>query len=133
MVRVPAYISTIISATADDGPDEMMSFPAGLHYLLTFPARIPPKSQKLMCLYANFSEKGCLYIAIYATFSKRENEWIVWTRGESHLFKAFISNGNNREMSACFPNVNFSQIHLSKSNNLDRDVRARSKYAVLTF
>ena len=32
VVRVPAYISTIISAAADEGPDEMMCFPAGLHY-----------------------------------------------------------------------------------------------------
>ena len=30
---VSAYISTIISAAADKGPDEMMCFPAGLHYL----------------------------------------------------------------------------------------------------
>ena len=76
VVRVPAYISTIISAAADEDPDEMMCFPAGLHYLLTFPTRMSEISQK-MCLYANFSEKGCLYIAIYANFSKRENEWIV--------------------------------------------------------
>ena len=27
VVRVPAYISTIISAAADEGPDEMMCFP----------------------------------------------------------------------------------------------------------
>ena len=27
-------------------------------------------------VYANFSEKGRLYIAIYANFSKREKEWI---------------------------------------------------------
>ena len=27
------YISTIISVAADEGPDEMMCFPAGLHYL----------------------------------------------------------------------------------------------------
>ena len=70
MVRVPAYISTIISAAADEGPDEMMCFPAGLHFLLTFPTRMSKISQKSMRLYANFSEKGCLYIAIYANFSK---------------------------------------------------------------
>ena len=33
-------ISTIISAAADEGPDEMMCFPAGLHYLLTFQTRV---------------------------------------------------------------------------------------------
>ena len=65
VVRVPAYISTIMTK----GPDEMMCFPAGLHYLLTFQTRMSKISQKLMCLYANFSEKGCLYIAIYANFS----------------------------------------------------------------
>ena len=70
VVRVPEYISTIICAAADEGPDEMMCFPAGLHYLLTFPTRMSVISQKSMCLYANFSEKGCLYIAIYAKFSK---------------------------------------------------------------
>ena len=77
VVRVPAYISTIISAAADEGPDEFMCFPAGLHFPLTFPTRMSEISQKSVCLYANFSEKGCLYIAIYANFSKRENEWIV--------------------------------------------------------
>ena len=28
VVRIPAYISTIISAAADEGPDEMMCSPA---------------------------------------------------------------------------------------------------------
>ena len=72
--KVYLSISTTISAAADEGPDEMMCFPAGLHYLLTFPTRMCEISQKLMCLYANFSEKGCLYNTIYANFSKRENE-----------------------------------------------------------
>ena len=49
VVRVPAYISTIISAAADEGPDKMMCFPAGLHYLLTFPTRMSKISQKSMC------------------------------------------------------------------------------------
>ena len=48
---------TIISAAADEGPDEMMCIPAGLHYLLTFPTRMSKISQKSICLYANFSEK----------------------------------------------------------------------------
>ena len=52
-------MSTIISATADEGPDEMTCFPAGLHYLLTFPTRMSKITQKSVCLYANFSEKGC--------------------------------------------------------------------------
>ena len=71
-------------------------FPAGLHYLLTFPTRMSKISQKSMWLYANLSEKGRLYIAIYANSSKRENEWIVLTCGETHISQAFISNGNNR-------------------------------------
>ena len=77
VVRIPAYISTIISAAADEGSDAMMCFPAGLHYLLTFPTRMSKISQKSMCLYANFSEKGGIYTAIYANFSKRDNDQIV--------------------------------------------------------
>ena len=77
VVSIPAYISTIISAAADEGPDEIMCFPAGLHHLLTFPTRMSKISQKSMCLYANFSEKGGIYIAIFANFSKRENDRIV--------------------------------------------------------
>ena len=71
MVHVSAYISTIISAAANEGPDEMMCFPAGLHYLLTFQAITSKISQKSICLYANFSKKECLYIAIYANFSEK--------------------------------------------------------------
>ena len=60
VLHVLAYISTIISAAADEDPDEMMCFPEGLQYLLTFPTRMSKISQKSMCLYANFSEKGCV-------------------------------------------------------------------------
>ena len=74
VIRVPAYISTIISAAADEGPDEMMCFPV---FFLTFSTRMSKISQKSMCLYANFSEKGGIYIAIYANLSKRENDRIV--------------------------------------------------------
>ena len=78
VVRVPAYISTIISAAAaDEGPDETMCYPAGLHYLLIFPTRMSKISQKSVCLYAIFSEKGGINIAIYANFSKRENDRIL--------------------------------------------------------
>ena len=73
VVRIPAYISTIISAAADEGPDEMMCSPAVVYTIY----QLSKISQKSMCFYANFSEKGCLYIAIYANFSKRENVWIV--------------------------------------------------------
>ena len=65
VVRVPAYISTIISAAADEGSDEIMCFTAGLHYLSTFPTRMSKISQKSM-----FSEKGCPYIAIHGNFAK---------------------------------------------------------------
>ena len=65
-------ISTIISAAADDGPDEMTCFPAGLHYVLIF-TTMSKITQKSVCLYAAFSEKGWLdlgwYIAIFANFS----------------------------------------------------------------
>ena len=60
MVRIPAYISTVISAAADEGPGEMTCFPAGLHYLLTFPTRMSKITQKSVRLFANSSAKGCL-------------------------------------------------------------------------
>ena len=60
VVRVPTYISTVISAAADEGPGEMTGFPAGLHYLLAFPTRMSKITQKSVLLYANSSEKGCL-------------------------------------------------------------------------
>ena len=80
VVRVPAYISTIISAAADleaiassvdEGPGEMMCFPAGLHYLITFPTRLSKISQKSMCLYANLSEKGCVSCVLKRTVSTK--------------------------------------------------------------
>ena len=78
------YISTVISAAADEGPDEMTFFAAGLHYLLTFPTRMSKITQKSVCLYANFSEKGCLdlsgdtCISLYMrTFPKGRIVWIV--------------------------------------------------------
>ena len=37
----------------------------------------------------------------------------------THLSKAFISNGNNRELLPVSQTSHFSQNHLSKSNNLD--------------
>ena len=46
VVRVPAYISTIISTAVDEGPDEMNCFLADLHYVLTFQTRISKISQK---------------------------------------------------------------------------------------
>ena len=65
----------------------MMCFPAGLHYLLTVQNITEiDKSEKgclYIAIYANFSEKGCLYIAIYyASFSKREKEWIGRPEGK---------------------------------------------------
>ena len=54
VARVPAYISAIISAAADEGPDDLTCFPAGLHYLLTFPTRMSKITQKSVCLYAIF-------------------------------------------------------------------------------
>ena len=59
VVRVPAYISTIISAPADEGPDEMTCFIAGLHYLLTVPTRMSEVTPKSVC-YATLPEKGIL-------------------------------------------------------------------------
>ena len=46
-------ISTIISAAADDGPDEMTCFPAGLHYVLIFTtmSKITQKSVSLCGLF----------------------------------------------------------------------------------
>ena len=83
--RIGIYISTIISAAADKCPDEMICFPAGLHYLLTVQNITEIDKSEKGCLniaiYANFSEIGCLYIAIYANFSKREKEWIGRPKG----------------------------------------------------
>ena len=47
VVCVPAYIATIISAAADEGPGEMTCFPAGLHYLLTFPTRMSKNNTEI--------------------------------------------------------------------------------------
>ena len=108
---VPAYISTVISAAADEGPDEMTCFPADLYYLLTFPTRMSKIAQKSTRLYANSSEKDVLiYPVIYRhiceLFQKGEFTDRVDPR-ETHLSKAFISNGNSRELSVCFTNVSF--------------------------
>ena len=92
-----------------------MCFPAGLHYLLTFPTRMSKISQKSMCLYANFFEKGCFYIAIYANFSKRECR-----PAGKHISPRPSSAteiiGNCLHVSQT---SHSSQNHLSKSNNLD--------------
>ena len=42
-----AYITTIISPAADEGPSEMTCFPAGLHYLLTFPTRMSKNNTEI--------------------------------------------------------------------------------------
>ena len=86
VVCVPAYICTIISAAADEGPDEMMCFPAGLHYLLTFPTRMSKITQKSVCLY----EKDVLiYPVIYRhiceLFQKGEFMDSVDPRGNTSL------------------------------------------------
>ena len=107
--------STIISAAANEGPDEILCFPAGQHYLLTFLTRLSSISQKSMCLYANFSEKGCLYIAMYANFSKRECR-----PAGKHISPRPSS--ATEIVGNCLPvsqTSHFSQNHLSKSNNLD--------------
>ena len=73
VVRVPAYISKIISAAADEGPDEMMCFPAGLHYLLTFSTRMSKISQKPMCrikFMRTFPRKDVFISPYMRTFPK---------------------------------------------------------------
>ena len=96
MVRVSAYISTIISAAADEGTDEMNVFPGGSTLFINFPSKNVQNITEIdmslcelfqerilyIAIYANFSEKGCLYIAIYANFSKREKEWIGRPAGD---------------------------------------------------
>ena len=72
-LRVPAYISKIISAAADEGPDEMMCFPAGLHYLLTFSTRMSKISQKSMCrikFMRTFPRKDVFISPYMRTFPK---------------------------------------------------------------
>ena len=50
----------------------MTCFIAGLHYLLTFPTRMS-KIQISMCLYANFSEKGCVSLVLKRTVLTTRN------------------------------------------------------------
>ena len=72
VVRVPAYSSTIISAAADEGPDEMMCFPAGLHYLLTFPSKNVQNITEIdMSLCVLFRERMSLYRNICELFRER--------------------------------------------------------------
>ena len=48
----------IISAAADEGPSEMTCFPAGLHYLLTFPTRMSKNNTEIgVSLCELFREK----------------------------------------------------------------------------
>ena len=77
MVRVPAYISTIISAAADEAPDEIRCFPAGLQYL-----RMYKISQK-----SNFSKKECFV----CTQKNRLNETLVFFffKFKTHIFVRF--------------------------------------------
>ena len=76
VVCVPAYIATIISAAADEGPGEMTCFPSGLHYLLTFPIRMSKNNTEIgVSLCELFAEKGCLDLSddispYMRTFSK---------------------------------------------------------------
>ena len=88
-----------------------MCFPAGLHYLSTFPTRMSKISQKSMGFFANFSKKGCLYIAIYANFSKRECRPAV----------KHISPRPSSATAVCLfhKRLILAKNHLSKSNNLD--------------
>ena len=111
VVRVPAYISTIIYAAADEGPGEMTCFPAGLHYLLTFSTGMSKITQKSVCFMRTFPRKDVLiYRVIYRhiceLFQKGEFMDSVDPRGSTSL-KAFTSNVNSRELSACFTNVSF--------------------------
>ena len=72
VVREPAYISTIISTAADEGPHETMYFPAGLHYLFTFQTRMSKINRKRCVFMRTFPRKD-VFISPYI----RENEWIV--------------------------------------------------------
>ena len=95
MVRVPAYISTIISAAADEDPDEMMCFPVGLHFLLTFPTRMSKISQKSMCLYANFFRERMCFVG---SQKNRLNETLVVVFCiQTHIFVRFGPSVNLEE------------------------------------
>ena len=55
-------------------------FPYGSTLFINFPNKNVQNITEIdmfLTFYANFSEKGCLYIAIYANFPKKENVWIV--------------------------------------------------------
>ena len=109
MVRVAAYITAITSAAAYEGPDEMTCFPADLHYLLTFPF-LSKITHKSVCLYANFTEKGCLDLSgdispyKFELFQKGEFMDSVDRRGNTSL-QGLHQQWKRRELSACFTEV----------------------------
>ena len=70
VVRVPAYISTIISAAAYEGPDEMMCFPAGLYYYLLSHQECP-KYHRNRCVFMRTFPRKDVFISPYRqTFPK---------------------------------------------------------------
>ena len=89
LLRTSIYFN-IISAAADEGPDEMTCFPAGLHYLLTFPSRMS-KYHRNRCVYLRtFPRKDVLiypviYLHICELFQKREFMNSVDPRGNTFL------------------------------------------------
>ena len=106
VVHVPAYISTIISA-ADEGPDDITCFPAGLHFLY-FSQQDCQKYHGNRCVFKQtFPRK---YVLIYPEihrhicelFQKGEFMDSVEPRGNT-----ISLSGNNMELSACFANVSF--------------------------
>ena len=79
-------IGTIISAAADEGPDEMMCFHAGLHYLLTFPNKNVQNSTEIdVSLCEFFRERMSLYRHICELFQKGEGMDSVDPRGNTSL------------------------------------------------
>ena len=62
MARVPTYISTIISAAADEGPDEMMCFPCRSTLFINFPNKNVQNITEIdMSLRELFRERMSLY------------------------------------------------------------------------
>ena len=78
VVLVPAYISTIISAAADEGPDEIMCFPSGSTLFINFPNKNVKNIKEIdVSLCELFRERMSLYRHICELF-QRENEWTVF-------------------------------------------------------
>ena len=85
MVRLPAYISKIISAAADEGSDEMMCFPCGSTLFCNFPNKnVQNITEIVVSLCVLFRERMCFV----GTQKNRLNETLVFCI-QTHILVKF--------------------------------------------